>query len=233
LTYQAYEHKTPVYGGILVFPKENLVEVVNVANHLVQIGDGKTTTHVAFGAPPPTHQPVILTLVFFDGTEGEAKKFYEPLLSLEPLANMTRMTPYPSVNTLLNGALAPGSRRSMKTSATMFPIHPEFASSLFEALEDLLHRVSDAVLTLIILEYWPFRKSIEVSQTATSFTNRGAFGNILFLPGWTDPRQDDECRSWARDLNEKARAEYVQRKGEVTDEVTQDSIGMYLNYDGK
>lgn len=215
-----------------MFPKEKLVEVINVANHLIQTGDGKTTTHVAFAAPPPTHQPAILTLVFFDGPEEEAKRFFEPLLNLEPLANMTRMMPYPSANTLLNDTLVPGFRRSMKTSATMLPIDPVFASSMFKALEDLLLKIPNAALTLIIFEYWPFKKMIAVSQTATSFTNRGAFGNMLLLPGWTDPKHDDECRSWARALNEEVRAEFVRRKGEVTDEVTRDSIGQYINYDG-
>lgn len=232
-TYRAHEQKNPLFGGILVFPKEKIAEVIGIANHLFEVSDGRGIVLVAFAAPPPTHQPAILTLLVFNGPEEEAKRFYEPLFSLKPLGNTTRVMPYASANTLLNDSMAHGFRRSMKASAAVLPIDPTFASNLFKDLEDLLEKVHDAVLSMIVFEYFPYKKIIAVSQTATAFTNRGAYINLLFLPGWTGAKNDDECREWARALRGKAEAEYNRRKVEVTDEVTRESIGQYVNHNGK
>lgn len=40
---------------------------------------------MGFGAPAPLLQPVVLTLVFYNGSEEEAKRAYAPLLKLGPV----------------------------------------------------------------------------------------------------------------------------------------------------
>lgn len=231
-TYQAHEQKNPVWGGLLIFPKEKLTQVINAANHFIKTGDGRNMMLVAFASPPPTEKPAIVTVLFFDGAEDEAKAFYEPLLSLEPLANKTSSMPYSSANAMLNPMAHYGFRRSMKGSAFIVPIDPEFAATLFKDYEDFLQKVPDATHSSIMLEYVSFEKIISVSQTATSFANRGAYGNLVFCPVWADPKNDTECREWTRVLYAKTRAALVQRKTKGTDKVTQDGVGEYVNYDG-
>jgi FAD/FMN-containing dehydrogenase len=110
--YRAYEQKGPVWGGILIFPPTQLDKVVEFENAIFdESTDGKATLLMGFASPPPAFQPVVMTAVFYNGEEEEAKKFFEPLLSLGPLANMTTVMPYSGANAMLNAAMEPGSRR--------------------------------------------------------------------------------------------------------------------------
>jgi hypothetical protein len=41
---------------------------------------------IGFGIPPPAFQPVVMAVVLYNGSEEEARKVYEPLFKLGPLA---------------------------------------------------------------------------------------------------------------------------------------------------
>ncbi|PBP20327.1 putative FAD linked oxidase domain protein [Diplocarpon rosae] len=229
-TYQAHE-QGPVWGGMLLFPTEKLDALIRFANELIVNESGKSLMFIGFAAPPPAHQPVLLTIVFYNGTEEEAKKFYAPVLSLEPFVNNTAVIPYPKVNELLNGPMCHGIRRTMKGSAFLAPLDTEFAESVFDDYVEFITKIPDAGFSAVLWEFVPFHKILEVSQTATSFANRGAYGNLAFGPGWTDPENDAPCREWTRAMSTKTRAELERRIAGGTDAVTKDSVGEYGNYD--
>lgn len=109
--YQAHEQKGLVWGGMLIFPKAQLEQVIVFANTILEEGNGDKTMLIGFGAPPPAFLPVIMVVVFYNGVEEEAKKFYEPLLNLGPLADMTKPMKYSGVNAMLNDAMVHGFRR--------------------------------------------------------------------------------------------------------------------------
>jgi FAD/FMN-containing dehydrogenase len=112
--YQAHDQKNDVWGGLLVFPPTQLGEVVAFANHVLEAPQGEKLMMIAFGTPPPAFQPAITAVIFYNGSEEEGKSFYEPLLKLGPLADMTAVMPYHAANTMLNPAMGPGLRRTMK-----------------------------------------------------------------------------------------------------------------------
>ncbi len=84
--------------GILVFSPTQLRPIIEICNNLIARGIEKSTSMVAFMAMPPDFHPVVGVLVFYNGSEEEAKAYYEPLFKLNPLVNMTSMTPYEKVN---------------------------------------------------------------------------------------------------------------------------------------
>ncbi|TVY83661.1 FAD-linked oxidoreductase [Lachnellula suecica] len=232
-TFQAYEQRKPVWAGLLVFPKEKLDEVITAANQLYKLGGGRNWTTVGFGSFPPILRTSILVVAFFDGPEDEAKGLYEPLLNANPLVNTTGLMPYPSANSMLNHAMPHGLRRGMKGSAFMAPLDTKFAASIFKDVEDFVQKVPDAESSTILFEGVSFEKVIAVPQRATSFTNRGAYGSVLIMPVWTDSKYDNDCREWMRAMATKCRAEFSLRKEKGTDEVTNEGVGEYVNYDGK
>jgi hypothetical protein len=231
-TYQAYEQKDPVWGGMLVFPRPQLPEIFAVGNKVLTDTSGKVFTMVAFGAPPPAFQPAVLVVVFYNGTEEQAKEYYEPLFKLGPLADMTAAVPFAKMNEMLNGPMAHGSRRTMKGSAFLAPLDLKFAEEVFDDYVEFITKVPDAIQSVVAWEFMPFNKILEVPQTATAFANRGAYGNILFGPGWTDAANDSACREWTRVMSKKAKAELEKAKAKGTDETTKESVGEYGNYDG-
>lgn len=229
--YQAYEQKEPISGALLVFPKTQIHEVLAFGNTLLTEKNGKAFMPAAFAAPPPALQPALIAVVFYNGTEEQGREYYEPILKLGPLADMTAVVPFPRMNEMLNGPMFHGVRRSMKGSAFLGPLDTKFAEEIFEDYEAFITRVPDAIMTLVAWEFMPYNKILEVPQTATAFANRGAYGNLLFGPGWTDPKNDDACREWTRVMSKKARANLEKAKARGTDATTEQSVGEYGNYD--
>lgn len=164
-TYRAHYQKSPVWGGLLIFPKEKLTEVVKAANQLIATGDGRNVMVVGVGSPPPAAKPAVIAVVFFDGDEDEAKAFYEPVLGLGPLVNNTSPMPYSSANAMLNPLQHHGLRRSMKGSGFIIPLDPTFAETLFNDYADFVQRVPNAVPSTIIFEYFPLEKIMSVSNS--------------------------------------------------------------------
>ncbi|KAE9371446.1 FAD-binding domain-containing protein [Stipitochalara longipes BDJ] len=229
--YQAHEQKAPVWGGMLVFQKTQLHEVLAFGSELLTHTEGKVFMITAFGSPPPALQPAIMAVVFYNGTEAEGRAYFEPILKLGPLVDMTTVLPFPKMNEMLNGPMFHGARRTMKGSAFLGPLNIKFAEEIFDDYEAFITQVPDAVMTVVAWEFMPYNKILEVPQTATAFANRGAYGNLLFGPGWTDPENDGACREWTRVMSKKARAELEKAKAKGTDAETQQSVGEYGNYD--
>lgn len=172
-----------------------------------------------------------MAVVFYNGSEEQGKSYFKEILDLNPLVNQTGVMPYTSVNEMLNGAMFHGIRRSMKGSAFLTPLDTKFADSLFDDWQEFITQNPDAGATMILLEFMPFKKILEVSQTATSFANRGAYGNLAFGPGWTKPENDSICREWTRTMSTKTRNELKRNIAEGTDATTETSVGEYGNYD--
>jgi hypothetical protein len=186
---------------------------------------------VGFAAPPPALQHVVLAVIFYNGTEEQAKAYYEPLLKLGPLADITSTVPYAKMNEFLNPSMVHGARRTMKGSVFLPPLDTKFVEEIWDEWEAFITNIPDANMTAVLWEFVPFNKILEVPQTATAFANRGAFGNLLFAPGWTNAENDNVCREWARIMSKKARAEMEMTKTKGTDAITKESVGEYVNYD--
>lgn len=120
----------------------------------------------------------------------------------------------------------------MKGSVFVAPLDFEFAESLFTDFETFIARLPDAGMSVILFEFVPFHKLLSVPHDATAFVNRGAYGNLMFGPGWMDPALDDECREWTREMGKKGRAEFARRvKAEGGDDKQNVGVGEYGNYD--
>lgn len=174
---------------------------------------------------------VLLAMAFYNGTEAEGKARYAPLFNLGPLLDTTSSIPYPSVNEMFNGPNFHGLRRTMKGSAFLAPMSAVFAGGIWDSYVQLIADVPDAMATGILWEFAPFKKILEVGQTDTAFANRGAYGNVVFAPGWTDAKHDGVIREWTRTVATKTKVELERRKKEGTDVVTEQSVGEYGNYD--
>jgi hypothetical protein len=86
---------------MVIFPPTQLKEIFEVSNQLVDACTGKSLHGIAFVAPPPDFHPCLGAVMFYNGSEEEGKKFFEPLYSLKPLADMTSVMPYDKVNEML------------------------------------------------------------------------------------------------------------------------------------
>jgi len=91
--------------------------------------------------------------------------------------------PYAAINGVLEQDVKAGFRRSMKGSAFMAPLDYEFSTRVLEDFANLVKRIPDAAISIVVFEFTPYKKIIRVPQRGTAFANRGAYGNMLWIMG--------------------------------------------------
>jgi hypothetical protein len=231
--YRAYEQKNQIWAGLLFFPPPLLEKVFEFADQQVEITTGKHAMAVAFGAPPPAHQPIILVVVMYNGSESEGREFFAPLFKLSPLMDTTAMMPYPSLNGMINAMVPHGDRKNQKGSAFLYPLDPAFAQSVLDDYVAFTKRVPDAQRTVIIFEYLSPHQLMKVGPTDTAFANRGNYCNVLIGATWSNKENDMVAREWPREMASKFQRELERKKSEKgVDKSTMDAVAEYTNYDG-
>lgn len=137
------------------------------------------------------------------------------------------------MNSLLNDGLKAGLRRSSKGSAFISPMDLKFAKGYFQDFASFIEKNPDANRSITLFEYFPHHKITGVNHDDTSFANRGAYGNMLWVMGWTKEENDQTCRQWMRDMSLKTHDEFELRKSSLpSDGNTECGVGEYFNYDG-
>lgn len=115
----------------------------------------------------------------------------------------------------------------MKGSAFMPPLDIELAERLLVGFTQFTERYPDARDSAVALEFTPFEKIVEVGQRETAFANRGPYGGILCVVGWTEKGLDEVCRAWTREMSEVCKVKFQAERGAL------DGVGEYCNYDGE
>jgi hypothetical protein len=115
---------------MLCFPLTHLSRVLDFANNFLHISDEKSMMFIGFGAPN-LKDVVIVTSMFYNGSDIEARALYGPLLDMDQiLINTTGPMTYATSNNFFNAGFAHGIRRSMKGSAFRAPLELGFVQSV-------------------------------------------------------------------------------------------------------
>lgn len=231
-TYRAYEQKSPVWAGLLMFLPSKLDELVEAANQVYATMGENSGLFLGIANPPPAFQPMLLAPLFHNGSKTEAESVFAPLLSLGPIVNTTGSMPYSTVNSMLNPAAAHGGYKSVKGATYATPLRPAFFRSLLDEFVAFRTRTPEAS-ALIMLEMWPVDKLCTVPHSATAFANRGQYQNAFIGPKFEVPGYDDVGRQWARDMAAKFQEETRRGKSEGDVNLQVEGVGEYGNYDSE
>ena len=185
-TFQGYPQPNPVFAGPLVFPPTALPQIVSFMNKFHSTNDGNQAILVAFSSPPPANAPVILTQLFHNGPESEAKQIFADLFALEPLANMSGMVPYPVLNSLLNVSAGFDGRKLFGGGAFKLPLDPAFVESVYRDFQTFVESKAEhnVAQSMMLWEVVPYKKVISVANSETSFANRGDYYNVATMFKW-------------------------------------------------
>jgi hypothetical protein len=236
-TFKAHPQEKLVWNGNLILPRSALKTAIEVANKVLakENDTGKASLGMLWVSPPGAPQPSIVAMVYYNGSEADAKVFFKPLLDLNPKVNTTKMRPWVETNVL--EPPIDDSKQWRKVSAGGSVIGP-FAYEFFESLWDdyvgLLEKVEDAkmsTLTLVVHNTYVTRRK---EQTDTAFPNRGLHSNFMIVPTWTREESDGLCREWCFYMREKVRKDRERRVMEDAglDETTKSAAGEYSHDDG-
>ncbi|KAI9855702.1 MAG: hypothetical protein M1813_009664 [Trichoglossum hirsutum] len=223
--FRAHEQRENVWAGLLAFPTEKLSAVIEFVNSLLVVEDA--CMFFGFSAPPPQKIPLLLTPVFYNGPPEKANEIFAPLIALNPLQNTASSIPYKDLNGILNGAVAPGGRKTAKGSSFTMPLSPAFVQSVLDHFTAFISRVPEANETLVFFDCVDPSKILTVPLSATAFANRGNYMNSAVMPRWNSPELDHECREYAREWGRLFQAEKKRKEATVAGEA---GVGQYANY---
>jgi hypothetical protein len=231
--YRAHEQKNPVWAGLLAFRRSALPKIIEYANELMKDTTGRHGLLLGIAFLPSEPQPLVVAMIFYNGSENEGQQFFAELLAMGPVLNDVTTMPYSSVNGMFNPLTTHGDRKTLKGSSYLVPLDPKTAESTFDDFEALVQKVPDAMQSIVLFEYLNPSQINKVPASETAFANRGAQCNIGFALRWTDANNDAVCRGWARDMAAKYHAELErQKKSRGVDRTTMEAVGHYGNYDG-
>lgn len=235
-----------VWAGLLLYPSttEIIEKVVAATNDIYGPKEGRTKIAgragggIALARPPPANgQVMLLVPIIFFGTEEEGKQAFKPFFDIGPVVSTMAMVPYPVINTILAAPI--GLRASMKGAAFTMPIRAGFVQEVLQEYVKFTEGNEDRGASLVLWEvYDPSRVT---SKEGGAFANRGWHLNGMICPIWTKIDGDQECRQWARDVNEMFKAELA-RSGPGTGTGVDGGVGLrgkkgavllYGNYDRK
>lgn len=183
-TFAAHPQPNSVFAGPLVFPPDKLPEIISFANKFHTTNDGNQALMIAFSAPPPANAPVILTQLFHNGSEEDAKSFFADLFALSPLANMTNSIPYPQLNALLNHAAGFEGRKQFGGGAFKLPLDADFVAALHAQFNEFVASKERMNESMVMFECIPYGKIVEVGNGEMAFANRGDYYNVATVLKW-------------------------------------------------
>ncbi|KAH7078608.1 hypothetical protein FB567DRAFT_450324 [Paraphoma chrysanthemicola] len=223
-TFRGFEQKNPVFAGPLVFLPDKLPEIVKFANKFHETTDGNQAMLWGFSAPPPGNAPVVLTQLFYNGTEEQGKSFFADLFALGPIANMSSMIPYEKLNSLLNHSAGFDGRKQFGGGAFKLPLDVAYVQALHAEFTEFTTKGHERLNeSLMLFETVPYKKIVEVPNGETAFANRGDYYNLAIQMKWFDPALDTEIRTFSRNLLKKA-------SETVAGQSNDGGVGQYGNY---
>ncbi|GKZ75196.1 hypothetical protein AnigIFM50267_003127 [Aspergillus niger] len=239
-----------VFAGTLLFTPDKLPTLVDFANRFETITDGRQGFWFGFTMQPSMTQCSVLVVVFYNGTQAAAQKFFSPILSLESLNNGTQMLPYDSLNGVLDRGsivahrghrsrvdikypadMSVGPRKSLRGSNITLPLDVAFVLSIYEAFDCVLKNYPQTRESRLLFELLPNSQLAKVPNDATAYASRGHYYNVSTLFKWNEAHLDDKIRSLQKNLMDRIGVlAGIERQPNYN--MSEHGTGLYANYAG-
>ncbi|KJZ76428.1 hypothetical protein HIM_04157 [Hirsutella minnesotensis 3608] len=211
-----------VWAGPLIFTLDKMRQVVDFANWFHEHNTGDESFWFGpLGAAPGVPTPIILCMVFMNGTQADGEAFYRPLLDLGPVANMAKQMPYKNANDRVPNRHEE-LRRLQGGASIVMPLDAKLVERVINEFVPFVTERNIGLGSGIIFEIFPYRKICEVPRDATAFPSRGPFYHTASMFTWSDQAMDDEIRQFNRKMINMIREKGFLGNG-----------GQYNNYDGE
>ncbi|RUS35086.1 FAD binding domain protein [Jimgerdemannia flammicorona] len=202
-TYKAHDIPDKVWGGMLIYPPNQLDALVEASEELMQKSHPKSACLLGI-ARGPDGNPIIIAAPFYQGPESEAQAVFSGFLSLPYVVSTVQMRPYSDMNGLSNDA-APFGGRKMSTDANVRHMRPATFREAFNsfvqftdpAIEGSVPGASKSVILVLLVP----TAAIEARpKDSTAFAFRDPLIDVAVMSVWKDPKDDAKISEWARSL---------------------------------
>jgi hypothetical protein len=183
-TYRAHPQANPVYAGPLIFTPDKLPQVVSFVNKLHTASDGNQALFWGFTFPPPANAPLVLALVFHNGTLEEGNAFFKELIDVGPVVNMAAMVSYEKLNTLMNDTAGRDGRKMFGGGAFKVPLDIALVQNLYDEFVAFSTSHEKMTESLMFFESISYKEVAKVPNEKMAFSNRGDYYNVATLFKW-------------------------------------------------
>jgi hypothetical protein len=91
-TFKVFPHAYPSWQGVLVYGPDQLDDVSQAFDkYLKSQNDPKAMCAIGVTCLPPSFDPVIGIIAFYDGSEEQGRKCYKPFFDIKPIADRTEV----------------------------------------------------------------------------------------------------------------------------------------------
>ena len=182
---------TTVLGGLLLYPRENAVDVIRHCRDYMASAPDEVTAYAAL-LHGPDASPLVAVIACYCGDIAEGERVLQPLREFgSPIMDGIQAMPFPAMQSLLGPSFPDGNQNYWKS--TLQRDLPDDAISAIVEHANRLH----SPLSFIVLEYYGGAAG-RIAIDATAFPHRQLPWDILFIAQWTDPAETDMHRDWAR-----------------------------------
>ncbi|KAL2856472.1 hypothetical protein BJY01DRAFT_242810 [Aspergillus pseudoustus] len=252
LGFRAHRQEGHVFAGTLRFAPDKLPRVVAFVNQFESLTDGRQGFWFGFTMQDSVDmdQCHILVVLFYNGSESQARQFFRPVLELDSVVDTTQMLSYDGLNGILNTAditarrdslpkidithpdKSVGFRRSLRGSNITLPLDAEFVQSIYDEFSAMVTHYPQARDSRILLEFVPNGEVKKVANSATAFASRGPYYNVSSLFEWAEARLDDEIRSRQKGMMDRIGGDAGIARHPGYNPSTH-GTGLYANYAGR
>ncbi|KAK2464334.1 hypothetical protein APHAL10511_003791 [Amanita phalloides] len=171
-----HPQRPTVYAGLLIYPLSLLEPVSDFLKDWWPTA-GENEAIMMGQTDGPDGTPIIICVVFYNGSVEEGKKTYKALLDLKPVLDTTGEVPYERMNAIQNDSVRPGQGVYMK--AVTQEGHDLAVNKIVSAKTAEL-RSKDLKCT-VLFEYFPFKKIMAVPNGTMAFRRNGKINVLTFL----------------------------------------------------
>jgi FAD/FMN-containing dehydrogenase len=180
-----------VMGGVLLYPRDNALDVVRHFRDYIGSAPDELTAYVAFFCGQDG-SPLVGVIPCYCGDTADGERVLRPLRTFgSPVADTVQPMPFPAMQSLLGPFFPDGNQNYWKST-----MQRELSDEAISAIVEHANSASSP-LSFLVLEYYG-GAAARVPKDATAFPHRDLPWDILFVAQWTKPEEMTIHRDWAR-----------------------------------
>lgn len=202
--FQLHEVGPEVLAGLIVHPFEEAADLLRFHREFTAEAPDELCCYAAIiGAPPAPFLPeevhgttVVVFALCYSGSIEAGKQAVQPLRNAgDPIADLVQPMPFTAVQQMFDADYGPGARNYWKAQL-VDPLPDEAIDVVVERADPL-----PTPDTKIVVEHLGGAIA-RVDPDATAYRHRDAAFSFHIFPRWTDPEEDENHISWAREFME-------------------------------
>lgn len=222
--FQAHPQPNLVWNGTRTYSCDLVPEVIQALNAALVHPQGRAAAQCFFSLSPDTGDPIVTTVLFFNGSEKEGKGHFAGLLALDCVTDNVEMREYSEVNNTLNAMVPPGGQKMLIGVQMASPVQPKFASEIMEEFKHRLNTESDMAQSSLEIDYFDPSQICRHGTTESAFPARNTLLRGAIMLQWTDPRKNDYNLSWGKRIRTMFEDE-LRRGGHEPDKLVSNFVG--------